>query len=84
MITLKLFGTLRVDAGIKELQLEGNRVKDLYAPAFAAIRERNPNADITLRKLKNCNVAVNGTLVSPGTKLKDGDEVYFFPAVAGG
>lgn len=33
---------------------------------------------------RGCLVAVNGVLVNPRTKLRDGDTVYFFPAVAGG
>ena len=33
---------------------------------------------------RGCLVAVNGVRVNPRTKLRDGDTVYFFPAVAGG
>ena len=84
MITVKLFGTLRVDTGVKEVSVQGNRVKELYEPILAEILRRNPGCEITLKKLKSCNAAVNGTLSSPGTKLHDGDIVFLFPAVAGG
>lgn len=84
MITVKLFGTLRLDTGVKEVLVPGNRVKDLYEPVMKEIQRQNPRCEITLKKLKSCNAAVNGTLSSPGTRLDDGDTVYLFPAVAGG
>ena len=84
MITVKLFGTLRVDTGVKEVLVQGDRVKDLYNPVLKEILRINPLCEITLKKLKSCNAAVNGTLSAPGTKLRDGDIVYLFPAVAGG
>lgn len=84
MITVKLFGTLRVDTGVKEVHVNGNRVRDLYGSILTEILQQNPSAEITLKKLKNCNAAVNGVLSSPGTKLNDNDIVYLFPAVAGG
>ena len=84
MITVKLFGTLRVDTGVKTVQVEGNRIKDLYAPVLEAILRENPGAEVTLKKLKSCNAAINGKLSSPASKLQAGDTVYLFPAVAGG
>ena len=84
MITVKLFGTLRIDSGVKEVRCEAARVKDLYDPVLAAIREKQPETDICLKTLKGCRIAVNGVEARPGAKLSDGDTVYFFPAVAGG
>ena len=84
MIIVKLFGTLRLDTGVKEVLVQGNRVKELYEPVLEEILRQNPVCEITLKKLRSCNAAVNGTLSSPGTKLRDGDIVYLFPAVAGG
>lgn len=84
MITVKLFGTLRIDTGVKEVFVQGKRVKELYEPILEEILRMNPNSGVTLKKLKSCNAAVNGTLSSPGTKINDGDIVYLFPAVAGG
>ena len=74
MITVKLFGTLRIDSGVKEL----------YAPVLDAIRARQPDTCITLKTLKGCRIAVNGNAAAPNTALQPGDTVYFFPAVAGG
>ena len=84
MITVKLFGTLRIDSGVKEVQAEAARVKELYAPVLDAIRSRQPDTCITLKTLKGCRIAVNGNAAAPNTALQPGDTVYFFPAVAGG
>ena len=84
MITVKLFGTLRIDSGVKEVQAEAARVKELYAPVLDAIRARQPDTYITLKTLKGCRIAVNGNAAAPNTALQPGDTVYFFPAVAGG
>ena len=84
MITVKLFGTLRIDSGVKEVQAEAARVKELYAPVLDAIRAKQPDTCITLKTLKGCRIAVNGTAAAPATALQPGDTVYFFPAVAGG
>ena len=84
MITVKLFGTLRIDSGVKEVQAEAARVKELYAPVLDAIRAKQPDTCITLKTLRGCRIAVNGNAAAPATALQPGDTVYFFPAVAGG
>ncbi len=84
MITVKLFGTLRIDSGVKEVHAEAARVKELYAPVLDAIRAKQPDTCITLKTLKGCRIAVNGNAAAPTTALQPGDTVYFFPAVAGG
>ena len=84
MITVKLFGTLRIDSGVKEVQTEAKRVKEIYAPVLDAIRAKQPDTCITLKTLKGCRIAVNGNATAPNTALQPGDLVYLFPAVAGG
>ena len=84
MVTVKLFGTLRLDSGVKEFQAEGASVKALYPAVLKEIREKNPECRVTEKDLRVCLVAVNGVQVRPGTRLRDGDTVYLFPAVAGG
>ena len=84
MITVKLFGTLRIDSGVKEVQTEAKRVKDIYAPVLDAICAKHPDTCITLKTLKGCRIAVNGNAASPNAALQAGDIVYLFPAVAGG
>ena len=84
MITVKLFGTLRIDSGVKQVQAEASRVKELYAPVLEAIRAQQPDTCVTIKTLKGCRIAVNGVNAAPSTALQPGDTVYFFPAVAGG
>ena len=50
------------------------------AELFDEVAVRHGFADVRER----CKVAVNGTLASWETRLNEGDEVLFFPPVAGG
>lgn len=84
MVTVKLFGTLRVDSGVKEFSAEAESVRELYPLILQEIRTEKPDSNVTEKTLRACLVAVNGKQVSPRTKLRDGDTVYLFPAVAGG
>lgn len=84
MVTVKLFGTLRLDSGVKEFSCEAKRVSDIYKPLFAEIQRTRPDSGITLSFLKACLVAINGKRSSGHAKLSDGDEVYLFTAVGGG
>ncbi|MBR3586726.1 MAG: MoaD/ThiS family protein [Oscillospiraceae bacterium] len=84
MVTVKLFGTLRLDSGIRELTAEADSIRALYPLILAEIREQKPDCGVTEKTLHACLVAVNGKQVSPRAKLRDGDTVYLFPAVAGG
>ena len=84
MVTVKLFGTLRLESGVKELTAEAVSVRALYPLILAEIRNQKPDSGITEKTLKSCLVAVNGKQVTPQAKLRDGDTVYLFPAAAGG
>lgn len=84
MVMVKLFGTLRVDSGVKEFSAEAESVRELYPLILQEIRTEKPDSNVTEKTLRACLVAVNGKQVSPRTKLQDGDTVYLFPAVAGG
>ena len=84
MVTVKLFGTLRLNSGVKEFTAEADSVRALYPLVLAEIRKQKPDSGITEKALKSCLVAVNGERVSPRAKLRDGDTVCLFPAVAGG
>ena len=84
MVKVKLFGTLRLDSGIKELTAEADSVRALYPLILAEIRQRKPDSGITEKDLRACLAAVNGSQASPRARLRDGDVVYLFPAVAGG
>lgn len=84
MVKVKLFGTLRIDSGVKELSAEAKTVRELYPLALREIKMRNPGSTLTERDLHSCMAAVNGEQAGPGARLQDGDVVYLFPAAAGG
>ena len=76
MITVKLYGLLRIESGIKERQLEAWTVKEVLA--FLA------ECGIDKRDLEGCLILVNGAAARKQTKLKDGDLVVLMSPVAGG
>jgi MoaD family protein len=75
MITVKLFGLVRLETGIKELQVEADNVRQLQKALTRQIPEE---------KIKGCLLLVNGKQANRFTKLKDGDQVMLMPPVAGG
>jgi len=76
MITVKLYGLLRIESGIKEKQLEAATVKEVLA-ALA-------DCGISPRDLNGCIILVNGKSGSKRSKLADGDTVVLMSPVAGG
>ena len=84
MVTVKLFGVLRLEAGVKELRLEAGSVKELIPLVCREIRRQRPDCAVSEKDLRACLAAVNGVRVNPRAKLRDGDMVVFFPAAAGG
>lgn len=84
MVTVKLFGTFRLDSGIKELSLDAETVKQMLPMIMDEVKKKNPKTDLTIKDLKGCIASLNGKQVSFTTKLKDGDVVLLVPAVAGG
>jgi len=76
MITVKLFGLLRIDSGIKERRLEAERVKDVLDDlAMQGIPKKD---------LQGCIILVNGKQANKRTLLHDGDVVQLMSPVAGG
>ena len=79
-LTVKLFGSLREEAGAKEVALElpeGSRVADLRE----LLAERYP----VLKQLgERIAASVNFEIAEGEHVLSDGDEVAFLPPVAGG
>ena len=84
MVKVKLFGTLSLDTGVKEFDVDASNVKQIYAPLFEEIKRVNPNPPVSLKDLKDCIVAVNGVKTNRHADLHDGDVVYIMTAVAGG
>ena len=75
MITVKLFGLVRLETGIRELHVEANNVRQLQKALSNHIPEE---------KIKGCVLLVNGKQANRFTKLQDGDQVMLMPPVAGG
>lgn len=76
MITVKLYGLMRVESGIKSLELEADTQKSLY--------KQLQNAGLDRQDLKGCCLLVNGVPAARNTKFKHGDVVQLLPPVAGG
>ena len=76
MITVKLYGLLRIESGIKEKQLDAATVKEVL--------EQLEGCGIDCKDLNSCIVLVNGSSANKRSKLKDGDAVVLMSPVAGG
>ena len=77
-VTAHYFAVFRERAGIETEQIStGSRSA---AELFDEVAARHGFADTRER----CKVAVNGTLAGWDTQIDAGDEVLFFPPVAGG
>jgi len=82
MVTVKLFGLLRMDSGIKQFTSDAASVKELYTE-LQQLASKNGNT-ITQKNIRSCAVLVNDIQADKNTKLKDGDRVVFMSMVAGG
>ncbi len=78
MITVKLYGLLRLDSGIRELSVEAATVAELYTRLSEKVDR------LTKKDLEGCVLLVNGKVSSRRAKLADGDVVQLLPPVAGG
>jgi len=76
MITVKLYGLLRLDSGIKEKQLEAATVRQVLD---ALAEDGIPRKD-----LDGCVILVNGRNANKRSKLMSGDRVVLMSPVAGG
>ena len=76
MITVKLYGLLRIESGIKEKQLSAASVQDVLNHLAAC--------GLSRKELDSCIVLINGTGAKKRSKLKDGDTVVLMSPVAGG
>jgi len=76
MITVKLFGLLRLESGIKEKQMEAATVKEVL--------DTLENHGVSKAELRGCVIFINGNSANRRSKLADGDEVVLMSPVAGG
>ena len=84
MVTVKLFGTFRLDTRLKVVELEASSVKELLPLIMAEVKKLDPSTQLTEKDLKGCIISVNGKQSKLRAKLNNGDEVCLMPAVAGG
>ena len=84
MVKVKLFGLLRLDTGLKELELEANSVKELYPLILEAVHSARPGTAVTLKDMDGCIVMINGVQGKKSSKLAPGDEVMLMSPVCGG
>ena len=83
-VNVKLFGLFRLDTGLRELDAQASRVRDLYPVLLEKARERNPDTTITRADIDGCVVLVNGRKAKKSTKLEEGDTVHLMSPVCGG
>ena len=76
MITVKLYGLLRIESGIKEKQLE--------AATVAEVLDALAECGIPRRDMKGCVILLDGKSATKRSKLKNGDTVILMSPVAGG
>ena len=76
MITVKLYGLLRIESGIKAKQLEATSVKEVL--------EVLTECGIPKKDINSCVILVNGKAANKRSKLADGDTVVLMSPVAGG
>ena len=76
MITVKLYGLLRIESGIKEKQLRAVSIRDVL--------QQLSDCGIPQKELAGCVILINGTSANKRSKLTDGDTVVLMSPVAGG
>ena len=84
MVTVKLFGTFRLESGIRQMQAEAADVKSLYPLLIRQAKRNNPDTRVKLSDVKGCYVFVNGVQANSRARLRDGDEVMLMTPVSGG
>lgn len=77
MVTIKLFGTLRLKTGCKALTADVADVK-------AACRLLAEETGMAAKDFRKCVIAVNGKPCKISAALQEGDEVSFFSPSGGG
>ena len=76
MITVKLYGLLRIESGIKDVQLDAKTVKEIL--------DHLASLGIPQKELAGCIILINGKNAGRRSKLADGDQVVLMSPVAGG
>lgn len=77
MVTVKMFGPLRLKTEFKNFSAELHSVREACA-------EMEKRTGFPEKEFKACVFMVNGTPAKIRTKLKDGDELVFLAPSGGG
>ena len=77
MIKVSFFGLLRINSGVKTLEVEADTIKEL----FLKIEQQS---GISVKTLQSCTMFINGKEKKLNQKLHDGDQIVFMPPVCGG
>lgn len=77
MVSIKLFGTLRLKTGCKQVNAEISHVKE-------ACDILAKETGLSPKEFKKCVIAVNGKPRNFHADLQDGDELAFFSPSGGG
>ena len=84
MVHVKLFGLLRLDTGLKELDAEAATVGELYPILLREAKRRKPATTVTAWDVDGCVILINGKQGKKSSRLRDGDEVLLMSPVCGG
>ena len=71
MITVKIFGTFRLDSGLKQMQADVKSAKELYPLIMDEVKRIDPNTKLTIKDVKGCILSRGGKQISPSTRLDD-------------
>ena len=83
-VKVKLFGLLRLDTGLRQIEADAERVRDLYPVLLTKAREAKPDTKITAADIDGCIILINGAQRKKNTALSEGDTVYLMSPVCGG
>ena len=84
MVHIKLFGLLRLDTGLKELDAEAATVAALYPILLAEAKRARTSTKVTAKDIDGCMIMINGRQGKKSSRLADGDEVLLMSPVCGG
>ena len=84
MVKVKIFGLLRMDTGLKELELEAAKVKDLYPQILREAKRSRPGTKVSAKDIDGCIIMINGVQGKKSSVLNDGDTVMLMSPVCGG
>ena len=76
MITVKLYGLLRIDSGIRERNIEAGTIREVMEDLL--------HQGIPKKDLESCIILINGKAANKRSKLTPGDVVQMLSPVAGG